>query len=194
LRRHLALAALCGMSAVFGCKSRTQAPPPPVTAASASASARANGHARLPEDPVAGARALAKWHEHLKEEERERKANYDRRRLKEHRLLLASLRQARERYESAKTKPAVLKLQADSERLRTSSLQRIDAIDHWRNSSGLLDDYAALLDALSNAYPQARLRALAGDDADLERVRRDVDARLAKADDWLAYAERAEDE
>src|SRR6185503_6190977 len=136
--------------------------------------------------------SLELMREHREEEERERKANFDRRRLKEHRQLLSALRKARDRYESAKGEPAVRQLQADSERLRAAAEERIDAIDHWRNSSGLLDDYAALLTALSTNYPTARLKAMAGDSTELERVRRDTNARFAKAEEWLAEAERAE--
>lgn len=141
---------------------------------------------------MAGARSLEVWREHRAEEERERKANYDRRRLKQHRELLSWLRKARDRYESAKDEPAVRKLQAGSERWRAEAEQRIDAIDHWRNSSALLEDYGALSKALSTEYSAARLRALSGDSSDLERVRREVDARFSKAERWLAYAEHAE--
>ncbi len=70
--------------------------------------------------------------------------------------------------------------------------QRVDAIDPWRNSSGLLDDYAALLTLLATDYPAARLDALAGNPADLVRVRRDGRSR-GQGPRVAAEAERAED-
>lgn len=180
------------------CKARAPAPAAAASSALASVAsatpAPVDSAARLPEDPVAGARALAALREHLVEEERERKANYDRRHMKEHRALLASLAAARARYDGAKSPAAVQKLQADSGRLRGEISRRLDALDRWKNSSALLDDYTALLDALSQDYPAARVRALSGDAVQLERVRRDVDAHFQKAEKWLQYAAEAEGE
>jgi hypothetical protein len=168
-------------------------PGPDATAAQVVALATSDA-ATLPEDPVAGARSLAQWREHLEEEERERKANYDRRHLKDHRIVVAFLRSTKSGYDSSKSATEVKRLQNALPPAVEGIRKRIDKIDHWRVSSNLLNDYDALLDALSARYPAGRLGELAGDVNAAAETRRDFDARLKHIDDWLAHAERAEDE
>jgi hypothetical protein len=146
----------------------------------------------LPEDPVAGARAVEQWREHLEEEERQRKANYDRRHMKEHRELLALLRSTQARYDQAKTATAVKQIQAGGRAGLDALRARVDKIDHWRVSSSVVSDYEALLDALASSYPAARLSELEG--APASGVRGDFEARLKHIDERLAAAEQAEDE
>jgi hypothetical protein len=143
----------------------------------------------LPEDPIAGARSVAQWQEHLREEERERKANYDRRKLKDHRAVVAFLRDARARYDRAKSNAAVVRLQTELVPATAAIQQRMQKIDRWGGSSNLLTDYAKLLETLAQAYPSARIAAIAGDDADLSALQRETDARMQKVTDWLAYVE-----
>lgn len=149
---------------------------------------------RLPEDRVAGARSEAQWREHLQEEERERKVLFDRRRLKQHRQVLAALRETRARYDRARTAAALLALKRDWPRLSGTIQQRIDKLDRWGNSSNLLGEYAALLRTLSGDYPDGRLAALSGSPEQLVAATREADLHTKKIVDWLAYVERAETE
>lgn len=148
----------------------------------------------LPEDPVAGARSLLLWQRHLEEEETERRANYDRRHSSKHRAVVAKLRSAQRAYDRANTTAAVNQVQRSTlpalENIRT----QIDEIDHWRVSSNLLADYDAVIEALATTYPAARLGELTGETNAATKTRRDVQAQLEKIDEWLARAERAEDE
>ena len=148
----------------------------------------------LPEDPDAGARASAEWHEHLQREERERRLGYDRRKLPQHHEVLKVLEAARRRYDHASSAGAVSSAE-EAFRAQVPKLeQRFDAIDHWGVSSKVLPDYRQLVTTFSDAYPKARSAALAGDATALEQVGRDVDARFRAIDDWLREAAASEDE
>lgn len=170
----------------------------PAPAADASRSAGgttlASAAQTLPEDPVAGERAVIEWRKHQQEEERNRKANYDRRRMKDHRVVVSFLRSTRQAFDQAKTAEAVLRAQKALPPGIASTRARIEKIDHWRVSSNLLADYDALLTSLTDNYPAARVSALAGNGAALEAERAEVDARFRKIDEWLEYAEEAEEE
>lgn len=148
----------------------------------------------LPEDPVAGARSEAQWREHLREEEQERKVLFDRRRLAQHRLVLASLQATRKRYDSAKTPAAVLQAERSFAQERAIEQQRLEKLDRWRNSSNLSADYDALLELFASAYPEARRQALAGTTSPLDTVQREVDARTKKIIEWLSFVEKAKTE
>jgi hypothetical protein len=149
---------------------------------------------RLPEDPAAGVRSLARWKAHLEDEERERKAVFDRRHLAQHRQVLAFLRQAQARYDAATSEGKVRALKRDFGRASTSTRQRIESIDRWGNSSNVLGAYATLLQSLAEDYPAACLLALSGERLELESQRRGVEASLHQVDDWLAFAAEAEEE
>ncbi len=114
---------------------------------------------------------------------------FDRRRLKEHRQVLAALLAARTRYDQAQTRAALLQLQRTWPEASTPIRQRIEKLDHWGNSSNLLGDYAALLQTFARDYPEARLSALAGTKAPLAATQREVDARTKNIVDWLAYVQ-----
>jgi hypothetical protein len=148
----------------------------------------------LPEDPVAGARSLLLWQRHLEDEEKERRANYDRRHSSEHRLVVAKLRAAQRAYDRANTTAAVKQVQRSTLPALDGIRKQIDQIDHWRVSSNLLDDYDVVMEALATTYPAARLGELAGETNAATKTRRDVQAQFEKIDEWLARAERAEDE
>ena len=158
------------------------------------AAAKTPDEPRLPEDPGAGARSEAQWREHLLEEERERKVLFDRRRLKQHQQVLASFREARKRYDGAKTAAALLELKRAWARSSGPLQQRIEKLDRWGNSSNLRDDYAALLQAFAADYPDARLLALTGSNEQLAAAERLADEHTKKIVDWLAYVEKAETE
>lgn len=79
---------------------------------------------------------------------------YDRRKVKEHRALLAVLLAARRRYDAARTPAAVATLSARTPALREEAHRRITAIDHRGVNSRLLPDYQELLRALSETYPR----------------------------------------
>ena len=192
LRLTLVLAC-CGET---GCQGKRAVPvqaSSPATASSlAPRVAAAADSTRLPEDPIAGARSEAQWREHLADEERERKALFDRRHRVDHEAVLAFLRDSRARYDRAQTPAAVLGLKREFPSTSAAIRRRIEQIDRWQNSSNVLADYATLLQLLSEPYPQARLRALSGDKDELAKVQREIDERTKKISDWLAYAAQAE--
>ena len=141
-----------------------------------------------PEDPVAGAKSTAQWREHMVQEERERQLQYDRDRLKQHRVVLKLLVAARARYDRAKSKTAVVAIQKRLPPAVEDIRRRITQIDRWGNNSRLLTSYDAYLKALSDGYPAARIAALAGDRAPLAAQRADLDALTKHIKDWLAEA------
>jgi hypothetical protein len=149
---------------------------------------------RLPEDPVEGAKATAQWHEHMVREERDRKLHYDRARIREHRAVLRLLAQARGRYDRARTPAAVAAARARLPQTVAEARRQIAVIDHWGVNSNLLADYDAILTALGDAYPTARLAALQGDAQPLTRLRAELADRDRKIAAWLAEAAASKDE
>ena len=148
----------------------------------------------LPEDPVLGAKSTAQWREHLAFEERERKLHYDRDRMKDHRAVLKILIGARARYERARSEAAITAIKARWPETVEAVRRRIDRIDHWRVNSNVLGDYDALLDALGEAYPAARIKFITGDRAPLQALRAELDRRQKAIDAWLKEAAESEDE
>lgn len=149
---------------------------------------------RLPENPVAGQKSHEQWLAQMALEERERQLGYDRRKMKQHRALLAVLLAARKRYDAARTPAAVAALSARTPALLEDAHRRIAAIDHWGVNSPLLPDYQALLQALADSYPAAVTAALHGDRGPLAQARADMDRRLASMRAWLKAAAESEDE
>ena len=203
MRRQLAISLLLALAGAPGCRKRSleSSAQPARTASSVAAGQRhplapasTQDSGRLPEDPVAGERSVAQWREHLAEEERERKLNYDRRRMKEHRAVLAFLNATREGYERAATPAAVLKSQKALTVSVVDVRKRIEKIDPGGGSSNVLADYSALLELLGEPYPAARIAAISGDAAELSKVRAAFDAGIKKIEAWLEQAEEAEDE
>lgn len=186
-RRPLYLGAALTLGTILSCHPARQERP------RASAPARAPA-STLPEDPHAGQLALARWTEHLEEEERSRQANYDRRRLPEHQALIAVLEQTRASYDRASTKAAATRLQTQFRARLPALRNNLQHIDRWGRSSHLVKDYHALLDLLADEYPKARLAALDGDRATFQRLGAELDSRLTAAHDWLKLAETAEEE
>jgi len=161
---------------------------------SAAGARAADAGARLPEDPVAGAKATQQWREFMAAEERERRLHYDRDRLKDHRAVLKVLVGTRARYDRAKTKAAVLAIQKRLPPTIDGVRARITRIDHWGNNSNLLGDYDALLKTLADAYPTARIAFLDGDRAPLTAQRAEFDRRIDHIKAWLIEAAEAKDE
>jgi hypothetical protein len=161
---------------------------------SAAGARAADAGARLPEDPVAGAKATQQWRQFMAAEERERRLHYDRDRLKDHRAVLKVMVATRTRYDRARTKTAVLAIQKRLPPTIDGVRARITRIDHWGNSSNLLGDYDALLNALAVAYPAARIAFLDGDRAPLAAQRAEFDRRLDHIEAWLTEAAEAKDE
>jgi hypothetical protein len=182
--RSLALGLV--LAACAGCKSPPTKPPSKASALRSTA--------KLPEDAAAGQLALAQWTEHLREEERARQANYDRRRLPEHLAVIELLEQARDRYDRAPTKADVAQAQARFRTAMPKLRARIQRIDRFGRSSRVLNDYTALSELLSGSYASARLAALRGDGGAFEQARAEAASRLAKIREWLDVAARAEDE
>ena len=149
---------------------------------------------RLPEDPVAGKQSEIQWRAHMAAEERERQLGYDKHKLEEHQAVVKLLRAARSRYDRATTETAVAKARSRMPVLIEDLRNRITAIDRWGVNSRLLGDYDALIVALSDAYPEARIAALKGDARALEALRGDWDRRTKKVSDWLHDAAISEDE
>lgn len=119
---------------------------------------------------------------------------FDRRRLAQHRVVLASLQATRKRYDNAKTPAAVLQAEQSFAQERATQQQRLEKLDRWRNSSNLSADYEALLAVFASAYPEARRQALAGSTSALAAVQGEVDARMKKISEWLSYVEKAKTE
>ena len=158
------------------------------------ATARAGDAGRLPEDPAAGAKSTQQWRDFMASEEHERRLGYDKRHLKEHRAVLKFLVATRARYDRAKSKAAVLAIQKRLPPAVEETRRRITKIDHWGNNSNLLGEYDAMLKALSDTYPTARIAFLDGDHAPLDAQRAEFDRRIKHAQDWLAEAADAKDE
>ena len=159
--------------------------PPPTPAAASD---------RLPEDPVAGAKSTADWRAFMAQEERERRLNFDRRRLKQHRALVRTLKAARARYDRARTVAAVEAIRAGFPATADEAHRRMTEIDHWGNNSNLLADYDAILKVLSGDYPSARLAELRGDRTAIERARAELRERDKKIAAWLRDAAASKDE
>lgn len=149
---------------------------------------------RLPEDPAAGAKSTQQWRDFMAAEEHERRLVYDRNHLKEHRAVLRFLTATRARYDRAKTRSAVLAIQRRLPAAIDGVRRQITALDHWGNNSNLLGDYDALLKALADTYPAARLASVDGDRAALDAQRAEFDRRVKHVRDWLAEAAEAKDE
>lgn len=189
-------------SALLGASCREQARPTALArpAASLTTTSRAPstrgpaGPGTLPEDPAAGARAVAEWRRHLEREERERRLAYDKRRLTEHRDVLATLRAARKAYDRASTEHDVTAAERSFRATRPKLERAFDALDHWGVSSRLLPDYRKLVDTFGDAYPSARIAALAGNTTRFERLGREVDAELAGLHAWLREAAESEED
>src|SRR5262249_24927539 len=132
----------------------------------------------LPEDPEAGARSVAEWRQHLQQEEHERRLNYDRRKLPQHRELIKTLRAIRQSYDSAASERAILAAQQKQRALLPKLEKSLDAIDHWKVNSKLLPEYRNLIEIFSDPYPSARIAALSGDKDRFATIRSDVATRF----------------
>lgn len=152
------------------------------------------GVAALPEDAEAGARSVEQWREHLRDEERERRFSYDRHRQRQHREVIQRLREVRRSYASAKTEPAIRRVQEQLVASRSKFEQSFDRIDHWRVSSTLVPEYATLIAILSEQYPKARIVALSGDQAALTTIEGEISARFERIDEELREAVESEEE
>jgi hypothetical protein len=175
-------------------KSSEPAPAPATPSAARPPAPEPSTAGTLPEDPEAGARSAAQWRQHLEREERERRLGYDHRKLHEHEEVLKKLRGTRRSYDGASSKSAVQTAEREFRTLRPTLAALFEAIDHWGTNSKVLPDYRKLVDTFSDAYPNARIAALAGDGAELARVGRDVDERFRAVDAWLHDAEESADE
>jgi hypothetical protein len=148
----------------------------------------------LPEDPVAGKRSELQWKKHLQAEEIERQMIFDRNRMAEHRDLIKRIKDARERLDKPKT-PRELDKTREALAPALKELQAgIDAVDKWKNSSRILVDYDALMSALNETYPTARLAAMGGKPAALSDARNSFDGHLRTMNTWLERLEKDQDE
>ena len=127
-------------------------------------------------------------------EEHERKLHWDRDHLKEHRAVVKFLVTTRARYDRAKTKGAVTAIRTRLPAAVDGVRRQITRIDHWGTNSNLLADYDAMLKALSETYPAARIAFLDGDPAPLDAQKADFDRRAKHINDWLAEAAESKDE
>lgn len=149
---------------------------------------------RLPEDPEAAKRSEAQWREHMKDEEDERQAGFDKQHLAEHRAMIKLIAAARARYDHARTEDAIAKARTEVLASVEDMRKRVTAIDHWGTNSRLLPDYAAIDDMLEAAYPDAKLAALKGDASAYKQVRDELDQRMKKMETWLDEVEQGEHE
>jgi hypothetical protein len=149
---------------------------------------------RLPEDPVASKASQVQWRAHMEREEHERRLNYDRRKLSEHEVVFALIKNARARYDRARTAPAIAQVRAGLTPQLAQIRKRIAIIDHWGVNSNLLEDYTAVVAMLASDYPAARTASLGGASQALEDLRAQWAQREQKISEWLAEAAEAEDE
>jgi hypothetical protein len=163
-------------------------------AANTSDGARQADPTRLPEDPVASQASAAQWRAHMEREEQERRLNYDRRKLSEHEAVFALIKNARARYDRAKTASAIAQVRAGLTPQIAQIRRRIVTIDHWGVNSNLLEDYAAMVTMLVGDYPAARIASLGGATQGLEDLRAQWAQREQKISDWLTEAAESEDE
>jgi hypothetical protein len=148
----------------------------------------------LPEDPVAGKRSELQWKKHLQAEELERQMIFDRNRLAEHRDLIKRLKDARERLDKPKTARELEKAREALAPTLKELQAGIDAVDKWKNSSRILVDYDALMSALSESYPAARLAAMGGKNEALSQERSSFDGHLRTMHTWLERLDKDQDE
>jgi hypothetical protein len=127
-------------------------------------------------------------------EERERQLGYDRRKLAQHQAVVRLLGDVRASYDRAKTEAAVARARSGMPALIKDVRSRVTAIDRWGVNSRLLKDYDALIVALAEAYPEARIAALRGDARALEELRADLDRRMREITDWLTQAAASDDD
>jgi hypothetical protein len=149
---------------------------------------------QLPEDPAAAKRSEAQWREHMKDEEDERQAAYDKQHLAEHRAMMRLIAAARARYDAARTEDAIAKARIAAQTSIDDMNKRVAEIDHWGTNSRLLPDYAAIETTLGTEYPDAKLAALKGDASAFKKVRDELDQRMKKMEAWLDEVEAGEHE
>jgi hypothetical protein len=163
-------------------------------AANTSDRARQADPTRLPEDPVASQASAAEWRAHMEREEQERRLNYDRRKLSEHAAVFALIKNARARFDRAKTASAIAQVRAGLTPQIAQIRRRIVTIDRWGVNSNLLEDYAAMVTMLVGDYPAARIASFGGPSQALEDLRAQWAQREQKIRDWLTEAAESEDE
>jgi hypothetical protein len=187
----LAAAALIALAATPACRARSAAGHGGGggTARPAGRPGPASLPASLPEDPVAGRKATEQWRQHLLHEEHERRMRYDKLRLRQHRAVFKLLKEARARYERARTTAAVDTIRPQVAALLEDVQGHIAAIDRWADSSYFLEDYDAALAILTDPYPQAKIAALKGDAAALAKLRAALDAHSSKIAERLVEVE-----
>lgn len=197
-RAALVLLAIGATVALNACRSRSErhseiAPAKSERKPEASAST-AKKTSRLSEDPILAKKSTAQWKEHLEEEERHRRLCYDRDRLKLHEKAVSSIGKLRQRYDRANTKAAVKTAKTIFTQRLAGIEKQILAIDRWRNSSRVLEDYDAMLAVLSEPYPAALLASLGGDAEALGKLRIELDQHEEKIRKSLAEAAACENE
>lgn len=148
----------------------------------------------LPEDPVAGKRSELQWKKHLQAEEVERQMIFDRNRLPEHRDLIKRIKEAREMLDKPKTARELDKTREALAPTLKDLQAGIDAVDKWKNSSRILVDYDALMSALNETYPAARLAAMGGKTEALSAARTGFDGHLRTMHAWLERLDKDQDE
>jgi hypothetical protein len=146
------------------------------------------------EDVEAGRKAYAAYQARELREARERRLRFDREHMRENRLVLSLISNARARYERVRT-PGALKDSRLAARWASARARRtMDRIDRWRNRSKVLPDYDALLLMLTDQYPVALDAALHGDEKELTALRASFDTRESAVRTWLAEAASHVDE
>jgi prefoldin subunit 5 len=202
--RTFCVASLCTTALVVaaGCRRETPAPVPDAPAPAPAPPAAPQPDApvarvdppRLPEDPIAGKRSEEQWREHMKEEDHELQLAFDRRRLKQHRAVVRLIDEARAQYDRARTEAEVAKIRTAMPKRIAQLRQRMTEIDRWGARSPMSPEYEALSAALTGAYPDAKIAALAGNAQALEQAQATFDQRRKTITDWLEEAAESKDE
>ena len=102
--------------------------------------------------------------------------------------------EARETLDRAKTPADLNKARTVLEPKLAELKAGLDALDRYKNSSHLLADYDALLTALADSYPAAKLAAMSGKPESLSQARNAFDGHLRAMHSWLERLDKDMDE
>jgi len=172
-------------------------PPPPAPVAAAVVDASATDAAKKPKmvaptDGLSLADRIKKRQaeekklaDELAGEEKTRLLTYDKTKLPLHLQVFAGIKKAREAYAKAKTKEDVEKIRSAQQKTIDATGKKMTTIDPKGGNSNVVTDYDVMLDALSNAYPEALAESFGGDKKPLADVTAELDKRTKKVEDWL---------
>ncbi|HXU00226.1 MAG TPA: hypothetical protein VN903_04505 [Polyangia bacterium] len=200
------LVVVIGMGLSIGCQKEPAPTPPPAAAPTPPpppapvAAATPDGAAEAPKKPkmVAPTDGLSladriakrqaeekKLADELAGQEKTRLLKYDKTKLPLHQQVFAAIKKARDAYGKAKTKEDVEKIRTAQQKTIDATGKKMTTIDPKGGNSNVVTDYDVMLDALSNAYPEALAASFGGEKKPLEDVNAELDKRSKKVEAWL---------